>query len=512
MTDAAALERLSGSPRPRVLFVSHAHGGGVARHIQDLAASLANDAEVLLLQPHLRSFTVLRWMRAAEDLSIWWRTADEWDRAVELLGAIGVDRVHFHHVHGLPQAVLELPRRLGCAHDVTLHDFFPACPAYHLTGAGGRYCGGDARCQRCLDAGPAQWPLSIDEWRAAFGELLAGAQRVIAPSQDAAQRIQRFYPRVNAVVWPHPEDEARAAVAPVRVLVPGAISPAKGLDLLEACARDAAARGLPLHFRVVGYLARAIPAWPELPFSVSGEYREADLQALIAQERGDVFFFPAQCPETFSYTLSAALASPLPIVATNLGALPERLAHRADARIVAWDASPGAINDALLACAAPRAVAAPPAAPRTDFAAYRERYAAALGPRRSPARTPEIEPRWLQHAHEHMPEWTLAGLFDDAVRRGRASSRDELGRRVGEADARLEALAAALAEARERLAQRDAELRARAAEAAARAEEQARLAARAGAAEERARAFERSRSWRVTAPLRAVVRWFGRGT
>ena len=39
-----------------------------------------------------------------------------------------------------------------------------------------------------------------------------------------------------------------------------------------------------------------------------------------------MLFFPAQVPETYAYTLSVALASGLPIVASALGALPERLA------------------------------------------------------------------------------------------------------------------------------------------------------------------------------------------
>ena len=277
MTVAAALERLRGSPRPRVLFLSHAFGGGVGRHIDELAGAIAADAEVLLLQPHLNSYLALRWLRPGENLVLWVRAAEEWERMVGLLQAIGIDRIHFHHVHGLPRGILELPRRLGCPHDVTLHDFFPACPAYHLTGADGRYCGGDPRCRHCVDARPAQWGFSIDEWRSACGELLGKAARVIAPSHDAARRIGAFFPAVAALVWPHPELDAAPAAAPLRVLVTGAISPAKGLDLLEACVRDAAARSLPLHFRVLGYLARPIPAWPELPFSLAGEYRERSM-------------------------------------------------------------------------------------------------------------------------------------------------------------------------------------------------------------------------------------------
>ena len=39
-------------------------------------------------------------------------------------------------------------------------------------------------------------------------------------------------------------------------------------------------------------------------------------------------WFPAPWPETYSYTLSAALTAGLPVVATRIGAFPERLADR----------------------------------------------------------------------------------------------------------------------------------------------------------------------------------------
>jgi glycosyltransferase involved in cell wall biosynthesis len=507
VTVPAALERLRGSPRPRVLFLSHAFGGGVGRHIDELAGAIAADAEVLLLQPHLDSFLALRWLGPGENLALWVRAADEWERLVELLQAIGIDRIHFHHVHGLPRGILELPRRLGCPHDVTLHDFFPACPAYHLTGADGRYCGGDPRCRQCTDARPAQWGLSIDEWRSTFGELLAKAARVIAPSQDAARRIGAFFPSVAPVVWPHPEAEAPAPRTPLRVLVPGAISPAKGLDVLEACVRDAARRALPLHFRVAGFTARPIPSWPELPFSIAGEYRERDLDALIALEKGDVFFFPAQCPETFSYTLSAALATPLPIVATDLGALPERLAGRGNARIVRHDAAAAAMNDAILEAAATSSARAGSARDRMAPDAYRARYLEGL--RRSGAAgpaLPTVPSRWLE-SPRHSPELSsFAWLYDDAIRCGRAASREELVRRAAEVDAQL----AELSRAREELARSATCLADRETELASARAESARVAAEAAAGRERVRAMESSRSWRMTAALRALARMMRR--
>ncbi len=281
----------------------------------------------------------------------------------------------------------------------------------------------------------------------------------------------------------------------MRVLVPGAISPAKGLDVLGACARDARERGLPLHFRVLGYVARSVGEWPDLPLSVSGEYREGDLDRLIALERGDAFFFPAQCPETYSYTLSAALATGLPIVATNLGALPERLAGRSNARIVRWDAAAGEMNDALLAFA-PAATRAEPAPQGAAASRYRELYLAGLSRKpHAAAALPPLDPAWLAQPRDAPALSSLAWLFEDAVRCGRGRSREELRRRVAEADERM---AAAQTE-RAALARSEAERSA--AQAAAE-----RAAAQAADLRRELERVESSRSWKLTAPLRALAR------
>jgi hypothetical protein len=60
-----------------------------------------------------------------------------------------------------------------------------------------------------------------------------------------------------------------------------------------------------------------------------------------------VIWFPAQVPETYSYTLSVAMTTGLPIVASDLGALPERLANYPHAVIVPWNAPAGRWNDIL---------------------------------------------------------------------------------------------------------------------------------------------------------------------
>jgi glycosyltransferase involved in cell wall biosynthesis len=347
------LARLAASPQPALVFVSHGWGGGVRRHMQDLAALVTDRAEVLHLEPAGAGHVRLSWWRAGESFEARFALPEELDALVATLRAAGVARLHFHHVHGMPQTILALPDALDVPYDCTLHDYYAICPQYHLADAKGRYCGEPdaAGCAACLAERPAQWGLDVGAWRALFAPFLARAARVIAPSDDVAARTRRYFPSLSIAVWPHPEPAIVRAPAVARVVLLGNLSPEKGLDVVAECARDARRRGLPLAFRVLGATAKPLPQWPEAPLSVHGSYDDAQLVALLAAERADVLFFPAQVPETYSYTLSVALASGIPIVASSIGAFPERLAGRPNVLTLPLDAPPLAWNDALLAAA-----------------------------------------------------------------------------------------------------------------------------------------------------------------
>jgi glycosyltransferase involved in cell wall biosynthesis/GT2 family glycosyltransferase len=341
--------RLAESPRQLLLFVAHAWGGGVRRHMDELAELIGDRCEVLLLEPAAGDAVKLSWPKSGEGFVAYFSLPQEMAALASLLRELGVARIHFHHIHGLPQAVLDLPGAAGLPYDCTLHDYYTICPQYHLVTEDGRYCGEPdaAGCAACISRRPSQWGLDIAAWREAFGALLHGADRVFAPSRDVAQRIKRYFPAIDVTVLPHAEVHA---IAPrvVRVVTLGRLSPEKGLRVFTACAADARSRTLPLSFRVLGSTSEPIPQWPDVAVSIHGQYADSELPSLIAAERPDVIWLPSQVPESYSYTLSAALDAGAVIVASALGALPERLAANPRAVLVSADATPAEWNDALL--------------------------------------------------------------------------------------------------------------------------------------------------------------------
>ncbi len=356
------LLRLAESRRRMLVFVSHPWGGGIRRYMNDLVALTEDRCDVLYLEPAVGDTVKLSWPRAGESFALYFTLPAELPVLAETMRAIGVERVHFHHVHLLPRSILELPAAAGVPYDCTLHDYYAICPQYQLVTEHGQYCGEPdaAGCAACLARRPGQWGLDIASWRAVFAHLLRDADRVIAPSNDVATRMRRYFPDRAIDIWSHPEVAPAAVPRITRVAILGNLSREKGLHVVEACAVNARERGLPLAFRVLGSTTEPIAQAPDAPLTIYGQYVDNELPLLIAAEKPDVLLFAAQVPETYAYTLSVALQSGLPIVASALGAFPERLAGVPRSATVAWNAPASVWNDALLAAAGghPRAVGA----------------------------------------------------------------------------------------------------------------------------------------------------------
>jgi GT2 family glycosyltransferase/glycosyltransferase involved in cell wall biosynthesis len=327
---------------PGVLLVTHRSGGGVEKHVKDLAKLLVNHARIEILRP-------LPSEEIALDDTLGNRCifdAADWPTLVNVLVSRCYVRLHIHHTLGFPLDILKLPTDLATPYDVTLHDFGSYCPQFALTTVDALYCGepDPMACNRCVALRPSEWALSIEEWRTRMHELLIGAQRIISPSAFLSSKVKSRFPNLTVIVRPHPPRHEWIAVPKrkVKVLVLGGLSRAKGLENLLACAWHAKYHELPISFSLIGYLERGVPRHPDLPLRITGEYDDESLPELIQDERADCIWFPGFNPESYSYTLDAALASGLPIIASrSLGAVSDRLCEEQIVRVVHQLVDPG---------------------------------------------------------------------------------------------------------------------------------------------------------------------------
>ncbi len=424
----AALRSFATAGLPRLLLVTHAWGGGIEEHVALLASMVADRARVMVMRPVNQHCVELELPE-----NIRFRVAsDPWQTLATALQALNFSRVHIHHIQGLPPSVADIDLALGVPLDFTLHDYVSVCPQNHLVDAEGRYCGepDDAGCNRCIAKRPHAWHKPIKQWRVDFAALLRRADRVFAPSESVARTIGRYFP--DAVITTvTPPEVAFPAPRVIKVALLGALSRAKGLAVAIDVATHAQVVASPVLLRLLGHASEPLPS--TLPFDAAGSYASAELPTLIAAERPDVIWLPSQVPETFSYTLTAAIDSSIPIVASNIGALPERLRGNVNATLLLPTSSPAEWHDALLAAAARSPqwrgtvkadeTAAPPSLRKqrsAHAAAYVEHYLAvlpAVGESATVAPILQLQVHSIQANHTDSPRTAALDILD-ALRMG----------------------------------------------------------------------------------------------
>ena len=375
------------------ILITHADGGGVRRRVREHCALLrATGLRPIVLWPaapdvvavgdtaetgEVRNGEARNGEASADRFpNLRFRLPGELTELAKFLRRDRPRHIEVHQLLGHHHSVMQLARLLEVPQDIYIHDYQWFCPRVALVGADRRYCGEpDIRaCEACIaDAGSnLQEDIPVAALVARSAADLRRARRVIAPSDDAAWRIRRHFPMLRpevlsweddaAIAAPPPPLLARNAIRPGtrrRVLIPGAIGIEKGYDVLIACARDAAARDLPLEFVVVGFSSDDERLLATERAFVTGAYQEAEAEALMRAQGATLAFLPSIWPETWSYTLTQAWRAGLRVLAFDTGAPAARIRRTGWGWLLPLGMPAASINNALVG-SAPLAVPATP--------------------------------------------------------------------------------------------------------------------------------------------------------
>jgi glycosyltransferase involved in cell wall biosynthesis len=367
-----------GNGRPTILMVLHAFGGGTARHVRDLVAICGDRANVLMMISRGNVVVELSSLAATAGVKLYFEVDSQWDLLLETVKACGTRRVHIHHWLGSETFLRRLIGDLSLPFDVTLHDHYVLAPQPFLVGRAGRFVGEDLAVAfaELSSAGysPSR-PTSLQEWQARSNWVLFDADRVIVPSNDMAKRLSRNIPdigKVRLIVAAHwsrptspPTTRPLAAGAPLCVGLLNAGLSHKGAPVIARVAELALRKPGLVEFQLFGEVQDTLveASLRASGVKLTGVYQAPELQRLVRASGLHVLWFPAQCPEAFSYALSEGLEAALPIVVANIGALPERVAGREWTWTMPWDMTPAewlqfflAIREANFATGKPPAV------------------------------------------------------------------------------------------------------------------------------------------------------------
>jgi len=274
---------------------------------------------------------------------------DRWDKAYnplveehfrDLLRTFRPDLVHLHQWMRLTSNLCQVAAEEKVPAVATLHDLYTTCPRLFRLKPDASLCRDPVslkHCAACLERwlfqGDEEIGLALEAFQVEMKGELRAASRLLAPSRSHAERLLAHGP------WPDLEIEAlplgsgvdlRPAPRtnpgdPFRIVYFSHLYPFKGAEVsirafLEMERRPEAE----LHL----FGAEVLPDFAERMKDLArgaavhfhGPYRPEDLQSFPM----DVIVFPTLAPESYSLILDEAAHLRVPLVASRIGALPER--------------------------------------------------------------------------------------------------------------------------------------------------------------------------------------------
>jgi GT2 family glycosyltransferase/glycosyltransferase involved in cell wall biosynthesis len=342
--------REGGEPRPRIMSVIHEGGGGTWIANLELMRALEREWDPFVLTSDRR--TVRVWQMSGGELVQ--RRESTLDRSIrvtdyaradyaELVRAAFEDHeIELVHVRHLFKHTFDAPRiasQLGIPVVFSFHDFYFTCPTVNLLDDHDVYCAaqctpGDGVCRIPASAGLEGLPhlkhSYVYQWREEVESMLAHADALVTTSEHARTVHVRTLPtlanrpfeliehgrmlrqQVGINVAPEPG-------GPIRILIVANLEVHKGAGYIRAL-RAADERGR-LEFHVLG---AADERFADLGV-LHGPFAAGELPSRAAAIAPAFIGCLSIVPETYCHTLTEAWAMGVPVIATDIGALGERL-------------------------------------------------------------------------------------------------------------------------------------------------------------------------------------------
>lgn len=274
------------------------------------------------------------------------------------------DIIHIQHLMGLPTSLLDQVREAKIPYIITLHDYWYGCAnAQLITNDTGEICAGPDKayhnCGRCAIArtgkrnlnwmAPLVAPLMANRNRR-LAQIITQANQVIAPTHFVKTIYEQMgVPTQNIIVIPHGIEiphEMIDAILEKRPLSPentlhigyvGSIAKQKGIHNLIEAVNQLPHEGVQLTIYgglddfpdYVAYL-RKIAQHPGIHFAG----RVAREEIWEAYARFDILAMPTLWYEASPLTIQEAYAVKTPIIASCIGAMPEKITDGVDGILV----------------------------------------------------------------------------------------------------------------------------------------------------------------------------------
>jgi O-antigen biosynthesis protein len=260
-----------------------------------------------------------------------------------ILDLLRIRLVHIRHLGWHSSLVSRICRSAGIPCIFSLHDFYTICPNVKLIDVDKNYCKGvcshgneDCKVELWTSYPGRLRGEGVIEWRSTMNEVLLHCDSLITTSASTRALIENIYPTASSsrpfYIIEHGRErnkteskstDAGNTTLPIKVLVPGNITEAKGGLIIKQLVNDPEIDFVDFH--VLGKVQRSLALHPAPNLVLHGEYRREDFNDRVTHIKPDVGLVFSIWPETYCHTLSELWMAGIPVIGSDLGAVGERL-------------------------------------------------------------------------------------------------------------------------------------------------------------------------------------------
>lgn len=354
--------------RKNILFLIHdfenptTHIGGTTIHCMDLIKELRSKYNFHVLYPSDGVYKVHSFFETEERIlpidgivtfSAMSYYNNDYKKLVEqVIKGLQIDMVHIHHMIGHYFDVVDVCNENNIKTAITLHDFYCLCPTINMLYDMEKYCldidSKQRDCATCLHHELRITNNIMPIWQKRWQDFLGMCDVVITPSKSTKEIVESIYSNINCQAIEHgikSEDNHHMPDTnseDFNVAFVGVMAKHKGAKVVEHLISDTKNNNIKYH--VFGMSEYGSLEKDTNNYTYHGRYDRDSLPQLLKDNNIHMVCNLSIWPETYSYTLTETIASGIPVLALNIGAVGQRINEYK----FGWTVDSNSSNDEIL--------------------------------------------------------------------------------------------------------------------------------------------------------------------
>lgn len=345
---------LNHTNKKRILYVLHDGAGGTPNTNKDLMSYVESEYDCFVLISNRKKLSLFQYKDSLFNLLKSWDLEREWNITetttrddfkeiyLEVLVQWNISLVHIRHLLAHTFDIAYLANKSGKKVLLSFHDFYFVCPTIHLLDNNHVYCSGLCTEGLGVCSPPSSWIAAPPDlkhnwvyiWRGMVDDLLKICDAFITTSQSTKDVYLKTYPslvnRDFRIIEHGREDiinteqkndfySEPSTGKPIKILVPGNIGVNKGAEFIQELKKIDRENKLEIHF--LGNVQSTLKE-----YGVDhGTYKRHEFYERVKEIKPTFIGIFSIWPETYCHTLTEAWQCGVPVLASKIGTIEERI-------------------------------------------------------------------------------------------------------------------------------------------------------------------------------------------